>query len=92
MGRKNVPVFIVMPPEERARLVDFAATVGRPVSWTVRDAVRLYLDAVRPDADLLARARDNMARQTLNPNLAGRTLEGKRGRPPKQPQDKANVR
>jgi len=40
MTRQNVPLFIVLPPAERARIVAFARKVGRPVSWAVRDGMR----------------------------------------------------
>ncbi len=73
-GRRNVPLFVVLPPDERARIVAFAEKVGRPVSWAVRDALTLYLDAMEADADALARV-------TLDATAAGRTKQGKPGRP-----------
>ena len=53
--RKLLPVFITMPPNERARLVAFAHLVGRPIAWVVRDALTNYLDAVEQDAGKIAK-------------------------------------
>ncbi len=69
-----MPLYVVMPPEERARIVALAAKVGRPLSWTVRDALRLYLDAMEADADALGRLKVDTAE-------AGKTPEVRRGRP-----------
>ena len=35
---------ITMPPDERSRLAKFVRDVGRPTSWVVREAVRMYLE------------------------------------------------
>jgi len=67
-------LFLNIPEAERARLGTFAETVGRPVSWVVRDAVTLYIDAAEatglrplmPDLDM---------------TTAGKTPQDKRGRP-----------
>ena len=75
-NRRTVPLYVMLPPEERARLVDFAASVGRPLSWTVRDALRVYLDAVEPDAAAVAAP-------VVDPAAAGKTTAPRRGRPPK---------
>jgi predicted DNA-binding protein len=72
--RRNVPLFITLPPEERARIVALAAKLGRPLSWTVRDALRLYLDALETDAAALARLK-------VDARAAGKTKQPKRGRP-----------
>jgi predicted DNA-binding protein len=72
--RRNVPLFITLPPEERARVVALAAKLGRPLSWTVRDALRLYLDALETDAAALARLK-------VDARAAGKTKQPKRGRP-----------
>jgi predicted DNA-binding protein len=72
--RRNVPLFITLPPEERARVVALAAKLGRPLSWTVRDALRLYLDALETDAAALARLK-------VDARAAGKTEQPKRGRP-----------
>jgi len=72
--RRNVPLFITLPPEERARIVALAAKLGRPLSWTVRDALRLYLDALETDAAALARLK-------VDARAAGKTEQPKRGRP-----------
>jgi predicted transcriptional regulator len=42
--RRNLPMQITMPPDERARLAKFVRDIGRPTSWVVREAVRMYLD------------------------------------------------
>lgn len=73
-GRRNVPLYVTLPPEERARIVALAAKLGRPLSWTVRDALRLYLDALETDAAALARLK-------VDARAAGKTKQPKRGRP-----------
>lgn len=78
-NRRNIPLFIVLPPDERARLVNFAATVGRPQSWCVRDALRTYLAAVEGDAAKLA----SLRAPELDLADAGRTVPGTMGRPRK---------
>ncbi len=78
MTRQNVPLFIVLPPAERARIVAFARKVGRPVSWAVRDGMRAYLDAVEADA---AKLSELCARLKVDPRTAGKTKQPKRGRP-----------
>lgn len=93
-GRRNVPLFITMPPDERARVVDVAARIGRPLSWTVRDALRVYLDAVEGNAAQLA----SLRAPDVDLGNAGRTVQARRGRPRKhgfgwtEPKGKANVR
>jgi hypothetical protein len=54
--------------------VALAAKLGRPLSWTVRDALRLYLDALETDAAALARLK-------VDARAAGKTKQPKRGRP-----------
>ena len=44
-AKSRHPLFLNIPDTERARLGTFAETVGRPVSWVVRDTVTLYIDA-----------------------------------------------
>ncbi len=56
-GRRNSAVFVTIPPDELLRLRAFSEDVGRPMSWVVRDALRLYLDAMEgPAQELAARA------------------------------------
>jgi predicted DNA-binding protein len=51
--RRNLPMQITMPPDERARLAKFVRDIGRPTSWVVREAVRMYLElAERKVAEL----------------------------------------
>jgi predicted transcriptional regulator len=76
-GRQNVPLYIMLPPKERDRLVEFAASIDRPLSWTVRDALRVYLDAVKGHAAKLAAPDVDM-------NNAGKTKQARRGRPRKK--------
>ena len=83
-GRRNVPLYVMLPPEERARLVDFAASIARPLSWTVRDALRVYLDAVEADAAKLESLRADVAAPVVDAADAGRTVQGRRGRPRKR--------
>lgn len=81
-GRKTVPLFLTLPSDEAARVRAYAAKVGRPISWTVRDALRLYLDAMEKPAAELRRVK-------VDPANAGKTEAPRRGRPPKK---RANVR
>ena len=83
-GRRNVPLYVMLPPEERARLVDFADAIARPLSWAVRDALRVYLDAVGGDAAKLADLRANVAAPDVDLKNAGKTAQPKRGRPRKE--------
>ena len=78
-GRRNVPLFIILPPEERARLIAFAKSIDRPFSWAVRDALRVYLDAVEGDAAKLASLRANISAPALDLSNAARTVQSKRG-------------
>lgn len=78
MPRNNVPLYIMLPPDERARLDAFAAAIARPFSWCVRDALRLYLDAVEADAGKMAALRA----PPVDIRTAGRTVQDRRGRPP----------
>ena len=87
MPRNNVPLYIMLPPAERARLDAFAATIARPLSWCVRDALRLYLDAVEADAGRIAALRA----PPVDIRKAGRTVQGRLGRPPNV-KSKVNVR
>lgn len=74
--RNFIPVIFTFPPDELARVRAFAAKVGRPVSWAVRDGLRVYLDAVEKDADVLARIQVSM-------DAAGKTPTAPLGRPSK---------
>lgn len=80
-GRQNVPLYVMMPPEELARVKSFAAKVGRPLSWAVRDGLSAYLDAVEADAGKLASLRASVEAPKVDPRKAGRTEQPKRGRP-----------
>lgn len=91
MPRNNVPLHIMLPPEERDRVAAFAAKVGRPMGWIARDALRAYMDAAERDADALARVRDRLNAPTLSAAKVGRTPQPLRGRPPKE-KGKVNVR
>lgn len=78
-GRRNVPLFVMLPPNERGRLNAFAGKLGRPFSWVVRDALRVYLDAVEADAGKL----ESLRAPDVDLGNAGRTVQAKRGRPKK---------
>lgn len=67
-----------VPPEERKRLEDFADKLGRPASWVVRDAVRVYLEAMQPKVEAFKKILDNPPIET---GRAGKTPIAKRGRP-----------
>jgi hypothetical protein len=82
--RRMVPLFVTLPPAERARIVAYSAKVRRPLAWTVRDALAAYLDAVEPRA--LAVEVD------LDPATFGKTTLPKLGRPPRNTESGANVR
>jgi len=53
-GRRNLIFNLSLPADEAQRMRDFAAMVGRPMSWVLRDALRLYLDRMEADAKALA--------------------------------------
>lgn len=78
-GRRNVPLYVMMPPNERDRVGSMAAKLGRPFSWVVRDAVRVYLDAVEADAGKL----ETLRAPDVDLGNAGRTVQAGRGRPRK---------
>jgi predicted DNA-binding protein len=83
-GRRNKPFQVTMPPSELERLRAFAEQVERPMSWVVRDAVTVYLDAVEADAEALARLQAKVQDATVPPEAAGETAPLKRGRPRKR--------
>lgn len=73
-----VPFYLKLPRAEAARLRNYANAYGRPMTWVIRDALRLYLDAlevhvVRP-ADV-----------PVDLGAVGRIKSPRRGRPPRQP-------
>ena len=72
-------LFLQLPPEERQRLQTFAKLVGRPMSWVVRDACRLYMDAAEADPESLNPLRAGGPKLDLA--NAGKTQQGQRGRP-----------
>lgn len=74
-GRINKPLHIMLPPDERQRLDAYADKVGRPLSWVVRDGLRVYLEAAEAAADRLASVR-------VDPGAIGWTVQPRRGRPP----------
>jgi predicted DNA-binding protein len=82
-GRRNLALYLTLPPAERQRLEAFAKTVGRPMSWIVRDACRLYLDAMETDPAAMASLRPVVP--VLDMKEAGGTVQDKRGRPRKNP-------
>ena len=75
MPRNKVPLYCIVEPDERARIIDFAKLIGRPFSWVVRDACRVYLDAVEKDPLKLLKPK-------VNARAAGKTPAGRLvGRP-----------
>ena len=84
-GRQKVPLYVMLTPTERARLVAFAATIDRPLSWVVRDALTVYMDAAEADAGHLQTLRASVAAPAVDMTRAGQTEQGPgRGRPPKR--------
>lgn len=66
-NRRLKSVFVTMPPDERARLDAYAQTLGRPLSWVCRDALRVYLDTMEPQARALGRnTKTALARPVLD--------------------------
>lgn len=51
--RRNKPMMITMPIEERVRLTSFSGKVGRPISWIVREALGFYLPLAEAKVDQL---------------------------------------
>jgi hypothetical protein len=85
IGRQNLSVAILMPPDERQRLADWAAALERPASWITRDALRLYFDALDANPTLAARLKAPSQKIPLAMAKAGATHQPRRGRkPPKQ--------
>lgn len=78
--RRNEPLFLMVPPDERARLVEFSKKIDRPMSWVVRDALRVYLDAVERDAETIMALRSP---PSMNIDQAGQTRQPRPGRPRK---------
>lgn len=74
-------LYVVLRPEEHARLVAFARRIGCPVSWAVRDGLRVYLDAVETDAERVARTLARLRAPVVDVRKAGRTEQPPRGRP-----------
>ena len=72
--RRVGALYLSIPTDERDRLDAFGAAAGRPLSWIVRDALRLYLDAMeaRPDA---------LRPPLLDAGKAGKTRALQSGRP-----------
>jgi hypothetical protein len=70
-----------MPPDEKARLEAFAAKVGRPMGWIIRDALAVYIEAAEADASA-------MARLLKAPKVKGLAL-GKTPQTPTGPKPKA---
>lgn len=54
--RRNKPMMITMPIEERVRLTAFSGKVGRPISWIVREALGFYLPLAEAKVDMLQAA------------------------------------
>jgi predicted transcriptional regulator len=83
--RRNVSFIVAMPPLERLRLTTLASKLGRPISWVVRDAVRLYAEAAEPNVEALTR---KLAALDIT---AGKHVPASRdGRPPKPRRSKSD--
>jgi len=76
-GRRNVPLYITMPPGELDRLRAFADKVGRPMTWVIRDALGAYLTTVEGDAVTLAQ----LTAPKVDPDAIGKTKPTRLGRP-----------
>jgi hypothetical protein len=84
-NRKNINVFLTMPPDERDRLATYANAINRPMSWVIRDALGVYFAAVKKHPDPMAR----VTKETYIPpaeldNVKPPQLP-RAGRPPKPP-------
>ena len=81
MGRLKTPLYIMLLPEEKDRLASFSDQTGRAMSWVVRDALRVYLDAAEGDAEIMARIRSQMAAIHVDPSAVGLTSPEDRAPP-----------
>jgi len=54
--RRNKPMMITMPIDERVRLTAFSQNVGRPISWIVREALGFYLTLAEKKVEQLRMA------------------------------------
>jgi hypothetical protein len=77
-GRRGTVLPVSMPQDEALRLRLFAQSVGRPVSWVVRDALRLYLARLEADAQASAA---RLTADTLEPDTTPPPPVGRAGRP-----------
>ena len=77
-GRRGTVVPVSMPQDEALRLRLFAQDVGRPMSWVVRDALRLYMARLEADAQTLAA---RLTADTLDPDTTPPPPVGRAGRP-----------
>ena len=82
MARHKTPMYLMLPPEEKDRLAEFSTKVGRAMSWVIRDALRVYLDAAEADADLMARLRTQLDAVRPDPSNIGQTPAEERQPPP----------
>ena len=62
------------------------------MGWIARDALRAYMDAAERDAATLARVLGRVTAPEVPAAKVGRTVQPKKGRPPKVGNGKANVR
>lgn len=51
--RRNKPMMITMPIDERIRLTAFSSRVQRPISWIVREALGFYLSLAEAKVEQL---------------------------------------
>lgn len=76
MTDRHVPLTTTMPPAEKERLKRFAARVGRPMGWVIRDAVAAYIEATDSAAGRMA---DALKAPKIRKSSIGRTPPAKPG-------------
>lgn len=54
-NRKNRIVTISLPPEEHEAFKDFCALIRQPLSWALRDAMRIYMAAMQTRPEGIAK-------------------------------------
>lgn len=82
-AREGVLYVTGVETNERAQLEDFAAAVGRPTSWVVRDALRCYIASLEPDVEAFKQKLETL---TIEMDAAGATpLHSTRSNSDKRP-------
>jgi hypothetical protein len=69
-----------IPVDEHQALRDFSEAIGRSMAWVAQDAINVYVQSLKADAEEL---RDKLDSFTVDIEDAGHTPLAKTGRPPK---------